>query len=308
MIFSGSLLKNGAVCSCALFLGAAPSLALAPAEDAAAVQEIARPLKARVGAAAVMLDTGESLTVGDDVFYPMQSVFKFPLALSVLKRVDEGTLDLEQNIHIRPEQLVKDTWSPMRERFPQGGDFPLKELLRLSVQESDNNACDLLFSLIGGTQTVQKDLKEWGISHINIRFTEDEMHRNHDLEYVNSARPSAMNALLAAFDQGKILKKETQSFLWDVMASCATGTGRLKGRLPKDYVVAHKTGLGSTSPDGVVTAVNDAGIIVLPNGRKMAVTVFVMDSRDSVASCERVIASVSRWLCMEWKAAGKGKE
>ncbi len=43
-----------------------------------------------------------------------------------------------------------------------GRRIPLKELLRFSVQESDNNACDILFSLIGGPAAVQKDLKEWG--------------------------------------------------------------------------------------------------------------------------------------------------
>lgn len=182
------------------------------AADSSAVRELAHSLKARVGMAAEMLDTGEAVMVGDEAAYPMQSVVKFVLALSVLKRVDQGAMNLEQIIRIRPEQLVKDTWSPLRERFPQGGDFSLKELLRVTVQESDNNTCDLLFGLIGGPQAVQKDLKEWGIDGINVRFTEEEIHRNHDLQYVNSSRPSAMNSLLRAFDEGKILKKAHRVF------------------------------------------------------------------------------------------------
>ena len=88
-----------------------------------------------------------------------------------------------------------------------------------------------------------------------------------------------------------------------MMAGCATGTTRLKGKLPQDYVVAHKTGSGFTTPEGVITAVNDVGIIVLPNGRKMAVSVFVMDSKDFAPACEKVIASMARWLCTEWQAA-----
>ena len=248
----------------------------------------------------------ETVMVGDEAAYPMQSVVKFVLALSVLKRVDQGAMNLEQIIRIRPEQLVKDTWSPLRERFPQGGDFSLKELLRVTVQESDNNTCDLLFGLIGGPQGVQKDLKEWGIDGINVRFTEEEIHRNHDLQYVNSSRPSAMNSLLRAFDEGKILARGTQNFLWGIMAGCSTGPERLKGQLPRDYVVAHKTGSGFSLPGGGVTARNDVGIIVLPNGRKMAVSVFIRDSKDSESACDRVIASMARWLCMEWKpAAGK---
>lgn len=289
------------------FLGAGDVFADSSAADSAAVSKLAHSLKARVGMAAEMLDTGESVMVGDESVYPMQSVVKFVLALSVLKRVDQGIMNLEQTIRIRPEQLAKNTWSPLRERFPQGGEFPLRELLRVTVQESDNNTCDLLFALIGGTQTVQRDLKEWGISGINVRFTEDEIHRNRDWQYANSSRPSAMNALLRAFDKGKILKRDTQRFLWKIMAGCATGTTRLKGQLPQGYVVAHKTGTGFSLPGGGVTAVNDVGIIVFPGGRKMACSVFVKDSGDSASACDRLIASMARWLCTEWKAAA-GKE
>ena len=147
---------------CVFSQGATSSPPAVSAADSSAVRELAHSLKARVGMAAEMLDTGETVMVGDEAAYPMQSVVKFVLALSVLKRVDQGAMNLEQIIRIRPEQLVKDTWSPLRERFPQGGDFSLKELLRVTVQESDNNTCDLLFGLIGGPQAVQKDLKEWG--------------------------------------------------------------------------------------------------------------------------------------------------
>ena len=273
---------------CVFSQGATSSPPAVSAADSSAVRELAHSLKARVGMAAEMLDTGETVMVGDEAAYPMQSVVKFVLALSVLKRVDQGAMNLEQIIRIRPEQLVKDTWSPLRERFPQGGDFSLKELLRVTVQESDNNTCDLLFGLIGGPQAVQKDLKEWGIDGIN------------------ASRPSAMNSLLRAFDEGKILARGTQNFLWGIMAGCSTGPERLKGQLPRDYVVAHKTGSGFTLPGGGVTARNDVGIIVLPNGRKMAVSVFIRDSKDSESACDRVIASMARWLCMEWKpAAGK---
>lgn len=114
---------------CVFSQGATSSPPAVSAADSSAVRELAHSLKARVGMAAEMLDTGETVMVGDEAAYPMQSVVKFVLALSVLKRVDQGAMNLEQIIRIRPEQLVKDTWSPLRERFPQGGDFSLKELV-----------------------------------------------------------------------------------------------------------------------------------------------------------------------------------
>lgn len=223
MFFPGSFLRNGVLCSCALLMGTFSFSAAVPGGDSAAIREIVRPLKAKVGVSAVMLDTGESVSVGDEAFYPMQSVYKFPLALSVLKRVDQEVLNLDQKVHVTRDQLPEKTWSPLRDRFPQGGEFPLKELLRFSVQESDNNACDILFSLIGGPAAVQKDLKEWGVENMNVKYTEADTHRNHEWQYSNSARPSAVTFLFRMFDEGKILKKDTQLFLWDMMASCATG-------------------------------------------------------------------------------------
>ena len=56
------------------------------------------------------------------------------------------------------EQLVKDTWSPLRARFPQGGDFSLKELLRVTVQESDNNKMCIRDRLSAGVNVIAEGL------------------------------------------------------------------------------------------------------------------------------------------------------
>ncbi len=265
--------------------------------------QIASTIEAEVGVAARKLDSSEVYLWGDGTQYPMQSVCKFPLALSVLKRVDEGKLHPEQVCKVLPEHLQPDTWSPLRDKFPRGGDFTLRELLRYCVQESDNNACDYLFALVGGPQTVQNDLKEWQMEGIRICSTEAEMHKNPSLQYANSCTPCAMTELLRAFDAGYLLKPDTTKLLWDMMATCQTGKMRLKGLLSDDYVVAHKTGTGMAK-DGMITAVNDVGIITLPDGRKIAVGIFIKDAKATPAECEAVIAKIARWLCEHW-ADGK---
>lgn len=279
-----------------------------PLDAVAELQAMVKPLKARVGLEAVMLDTGDSISLGGGVPYPMHSVVKFPLALSVLDRVDRGLLALDGKIRVTPEQLTPGTWSPLRDKFPKGGDFTLRELLRFSMQESDNHACDILFGLVGGPAAVQKDLERWGIKDISVKFTEAGMAADWNAQYANSARPSAMNALLKAFDEGKVLKEESRKVLWDMMASCTTGGGRLKGLLPGTWTVAHKTGTGGSRGVIAVSAVNDAGIIVLPDGRKMALTVFVMDSADPAPACERTIASLAHWLCTAWFGHLSGRD
>ncbi len=267
--------------------------------------EISCAIQAQIGVAATMFDTNAAYFMGSDPLHPMQSVYKFPLALSVLKRVDEGKWRLDENMNVSAQDLLPDTWSPLRDKFPQGGEFALRELIRYAVQESDNNACDFLCLLLGGAYAVQADLNAWGIDGIKVCSTEAEMHAEPRLQYLNACRPPAMNALLKAFYDGRLLKPATQNALWEMMLTCQTGQGRLKGALSGDYAVAHKTGTGMKK-DGILTAVNDVGIIILPDGRKMAVSIFIKDAKASMAECERVIAQITRWLCESW-ARGQTK-
>lgn len=74
---------------------------------------------------------------------PMQSVFKFHIAAAVLDFVDKGKLSLDQKIHLDQFNLLENTWSPLRDKYPNGGvEVSLSEILELTVAKSDNNGCD----------------------------------------------------------------------------------------------------------------------------------------------------------------------
>src|SRR6516162_5960925 len=75
---------------------------------------------------------------------PMQSVFKFPLAIVVLHQIEQGSLSMDQMIRFRPEdRILPHVYSPLQDRYPEGNvDVPISELLRLTVSLSDNVAAD----------------------------------------------------------------------------------------------------------------------------------------------------------------------
>jgi len=85
----------------------------------------------------------------------------------------------------------------------------------------------------------------------------------------------------------------------DFMNESAPGQNRLRGMLPDTAYVAHKTGTSGTR-DGVTAATNDIGLIVLPNGRYMAIAVFVGDSRADQARREAVIAKIAKAAWDKW--------
>ncbi|AYB31853.1 class A beta-lactamase, subclass A2 [Chryseolinea soli] len=269
------------------------------AQNARLRDEIARitaSVSADVGVAVLNMDTGDTLTLHGRGHFPMQSVFKFPLAIMVLHEVDKGTLALDQKIHLRKEDMLLNTWSPMAEKYPEGNvDLALSEILRYTVSQSDNSGCDVLFRLMGGPKKVNDFLRGLGITQITIAATETEMHQAWPVQFTNWCEPVAMVALLKQFDRGNILSPTSREFLWKIMVETSTGPKRIKGLLPEGTVVAHKTGTGDYNAEGVLGAMNDAGIIVLPGGSHVAVVVYISQTKEKdIPRLELVIAQISR--------------
>lgn len=58
--------------------------------------------------------------------------------------------------------------------------------------------------------------------------------------------------------------------------------------------VAHKTGYSGINDQGLTYATNDVGIVVLPNGNHMIISVFVSMSKEQEAVNDRMIAELAR--------------
>ncbi|MCU0453605.1 MAG: class A beta-lactamase, subclass A2 [Bacteroidetes bacterium] len=268
------------------------------------IERIARSVDGVVGVAILDMKTGDTVTVNGDRRFPMQSVYKFPIALAVLDRVQEGALALSQEILVTASDLLPNTWSPLREAHPAGNvSLTLDSIVAATVALSDNNGCDILLWQLGGPATVDHYVRSLGIEGMAVVSTEEEMHLDDSVQYRNVSTPTAMAQLLYRFSQGSLLKDELRSYLWTIMVESPTGAKRLKGLLPASAVVAHKTGSSGTNARGISAATNDAGIIVMPDGRRVAVVVFVSDSKAKEHDREAVIARIARavWDVYETK-------
>lgn len=256
---------------------------------------IARSIDGVVGVAVLDMKAGDTITVNGDRPFPMQSVFKFPIALAVLDRVQRGEMSLEQTIHVTASDLLPDTWSPLRDAHPAGNvNLTLDSIIAATVALSDNNGCDLLLWQLGGPAAVDHYVRSLGVRGMSIGATEEEMHRDEATQYRNFSSPTAMAQLFQQFSEKGILTEELRSYLWSLMVETPTGARRLKGSLPAGAVVAHKTGSSGVNASGIAAATNDAGIIVMPDGRRVAVVVFVSDSKASERDREAVIARIAR--------------
>ena len=261
------------------------------------IEAITKDKKATIGVGILNLEDGDTLTLNDSHHFPMQSVFKFHLALAVLNQIDQGKLSLNQPIFVKKTDLLPNLWSPMREKYLEGNvTIPLSEILQFTVSQSDNSGCDLLFKLIGGTEKANQYIHGLGIKDVAIKNPEVEIQADWSLQYKNWTTPSAATKLLESFYKKNILSKSSYDFLWKTMIETSTGPTKIKGKLPKETVVAHKTGYSGANKDGLVAATNDIGIVVLPNGKKFAVALFVSDSMENEKTNDGIMAEITKMV------------
>jgi beta-lactamase class A len=258
------------------------------------IERIAKSINGSVGVGIKHLEKGDTLSVSGDRHFPMQSVYKFHLALAVLAQVDEGKLTTDKKILIERKDLLPNTWSPIAKKYPEGNvELTIKELLSYTVSQSDNNGCDILFRLVGGPLKVQNYIHGLGIKDVAILNTEEEMHTEWSMQFRNWTTPKAMVGLLDLFYMKKVLSPQSSALLMEVMEQTITGNKRIKGLLPMETVVGHKTGMGGTD-DGYVGAINDVGVITLPNGDHLAVAFFISKTRENVEKLESAMAQISK--------------
>lgn len=250
---------------------------------------------ARIGVA-VIINGKDTVEMNGRRDFPMMSVFKFPQAIAVAEYCLSNNLSLSDTIAIHADEIKENTWSPMREKYgTKNLSIPLSEILEYSVSMSDNNACDILFRIIGGTKTADSLMKSLGFRHMEIINTEDEMHIDPYLCYQNRSTPIEMAGLFDAFYRMEMRHNSpVHEAIGSMMMSCETG----KNRLPKplentNAVIGHKTGTGDKNSQGRIMAVNDAGYVFLPDGQGYAIAVFVADSSYDMAATESIISDIS---------------
>jgi beta-lactamase class A len=224
---------------------------------------------------------------------PMQSTFKFPLAMAVLHQIELGKLQLDQSIRfLKSDRSV--TYSPLQDEFPDADvDVPLRKLIKLSVEASDNSSTDIELRLIGGPAVLQRYLDSLGFAAIHQQDSEHTLHGDQKLQYRDYAEPAAMVALLRLLADHSPLDPEHTALLNTWMLEATSGAKRIKGLLPSGTPVAHKTG-SSGEEFGMIPATNDVGLITLPDGRRLAVAIFVTDAHADQSTCEAVIARIAQ--------------
>jgi len=240
------------------------------------VAQIADGSQGRIGVAAVDLSTGQSISVLGDQAFPMASTSKIAIVATYLEMVDQGRLSLTSEFPLSAGRYL-----------------PASELINLTITRSSNPATDALLGAVGGVSAVNAWARRAGIEEFNLTRDIATLVREDGrvdpavhVDLRDSSTPRAMVELLSGIYQGRWLSTASRAVIVTAMENCRTGTRRIPALLPTGALVAHKTGsLNNTS--------SDIGIITAPDGRSIAVAIYVT-GQGSRANREARIASIAR--------------
>ena len=180
--------------------------------------------------------------------------------------------------------------------------------MQYSISQSDNNACDILIEYAGGIKHINDYIHRLSIDSFNLSETEDGMHPASRLYTATGVllplwsgllRTSLMKRVVLQQGAERLLVADHDRY-WKLLTNW-------KGMLPAKTVVGHKTGSSDRNADGMKTADNDAGLVILPDGRKYYIAAFVMDSYETDEDNAWTSSpAYHAWYMMRWDERGKG--
>jgi beta-lactamase class A len=240
----------------------------------AQIAQIANGANGRIGVAAIDLSTGQEVAILGDQPFPMASTSKIAIAATYLDGVDRGRWSLTSEFPLMIPVASRPFSSSIAPVRP--GDYlSARQLIELMITRSSNTATDALLAAVGGPSAVNAWARRAGIQNFNLTRDiatlvrdDGEVNPAVQVDIRDSSTPRDMVKLLAGLYQGQWLSASSRQVIIGAMERCRTGVGRIRAQMPGDVRVAHKTGtLSNTS--------SDIGIITGPDGRSIAVAIYV---------------------------------
>ncbi len=224
-------------------LAGLPAVAQTPeARLAATIDRIEHELDARVGV--MIRDSGSewSFTHRPDERFLMTSTFKTMLCGAVLQRVDEGDLDLDEQIMIAPAAMV--AYAPVTETMI-GNMMSVGDLCYAALDMSDNTATNLLIDRIGGPQSVTEFLRDIGDPTSRLDRREPEVNTFAPGDPRDTTTPVAMATTMETLLVGGVLTDQSRAQLVDWMSEGGVTGALIRASTPDGWHVADRSGSGN---------------------------------------------------------------
>lgn len=286
-----------------------------------------------VAFAAVDIGKGRTAFVHGGELSPMNNVAKLPLAVAILRMVQDGKLTLDRRVRLAAADIAPGR-SPLAARLRKRPTmFTVRQLIEHMLLNADNTAADALVKLGGGPVKIQAQLAAFDLGGLRIDRTErelqpeavglepspafadpavferamnelDEAKRTLALtRYLrdprDTASPRAVATLIFKLLSGHLIQPRFVMLILDLMRRTKTGDDRLKGGLLPGWSLAH-VGSAARTQGGVTAVFHDAGLATSNKGAKIAIVLFIENATLPPQELARFHRAAARAVLQAW--------
>lgn len=237
------------------------------------MKEIKRYLESRVGTYGFFFEdlaSGFVYGYNENVKKVAAGCMKLPIAVSLIKAVEDNKVDFMDKIKIEPSDKVYGTG--IIHEF-NDREYTVFELLVAMLIQSDNTAANKIIDIVG-LENINKDILEMGLKNTELnRKTADERSPKYEVENLTSAHD--LSKIWKHLYNATFLNKENSQMLIDILRRQQI-KNKIALYIPDDlkYEISSKTG----DKKGVE---NDTALVQLPKGT-FVFTILASDIPNSV--------------------------
>ena len=292
-----------------------PGLASSQTVDLAArVENRIAGFDGSVGVYAKNLKSGARFERDADEIFATASVFKIPVMIELFRRAERGDLRLDERLKLPTTGISRSVATGALRYLHDAPELSLLDYCRLMIVLSDDVATDLLMTVVDPA-AITRTMARLGFPHTRVAANLTVMHYRMagidatvataendallrsrvlagELQPVgladrtligNVTTPREMGTILERLHRGEIVSQKSSTEMLEILTHAA-GRGMIPRHLPRETVVAHKTG-------GTWRVKADVGI-VSPKTAPIVVSIFTYyDPKEKDAA--NVIADVA---------------
>lgn len=218
------------------------------------LQEIQGRYKTKTYIYFLYLNNASWVGINEKEDFTAASTIKVPVAMAVMKAVEENKLKLSDSYQLT--QLDLDNGFGDLYKVGADGEFTVEELMRIMLEQSDNTALNAI------VQVFQRIGIDDPLSHVygflGWEFTQEIPEFGAVPDYSKINLKTLSNLFLALYDAKYVNIKDSTKIL-EYLAQTPFDD-RIAAGIPKNIVVSHK--IGTASADDTYS---DCGIVYAPN-------------------------------------------
>ena len=232
------------------------------------------------GLMAVDLNSGESISINENVVFTQASAIKIPILMEVYKQAYEKKFALSDIKPLLPSNTV--AGSGILNVMVDPVNLSIRNLCVLMIGLSDNSATNTLIELVG-MKNVTNTMKSHGFSNTRLQrkmIDQPASLRNEE----NISTPAEAVRIMKLLYEGKFIDKSTSDEILSILKNNPIMNSKIVNGLPANVKLAFK-------PGGMGGVSTEWAIVYLSN---MPYAIAIMENYKTSATPQGIITTLSK--------------